>query len=159
MVHVHDAPLVGFLTKGRAARLDFTVGDANTEVVLDPDRIPEVVMRPRSDGKLCRRMLLEVVLPVILHRRCPSVKIAPGGEQNDGGIEAVGERALIGAVERGFAGEQLLMEFRDLKVSSFGVRWKPGRMVLQIDSGAPLTQQVDSKNTVNGAAASAPDRR
>src|SRR5690348_13339815 len=133
------------------------MGDGDVEIVLDPKRVAETVVRPKSDSEVGGGMLLEIGLPVILHSGIAAVEISAGREEHDLGIKAVGESTLVGAIESGLAVEQLPVQFGDLRLAGFADGRKVSGVVFQIHGGAPVAQQVAANNAVHGATAGASD--
>src|SRR6478736_1303126 len=73
------------------------------QIILHPDCVADEVVRAGDSGKLCRRVLSEISLTVIVECGFAAVKVPGDGEGDDLWIKALGEGSFISPVESFFA--------------------------------------------------------
>src|SRR5215472_13996238 len=97
----------------------------------------------RRDAELGRRLCVEVAAAVILHGRIAAIVVSAHGENYDLRIQAVGERALIGAIEGLFTFQQLPVKLRSPRLGVGRVLRQAGNVVLQVYGSPQFSQKVD----------------
>lgn len=112
VVHVRNTPpaLTLFPQSSTAGNRNLlSLGDA--QIIFHPDGVTDGVLSPRCDRHMSRRVVLEVALAKVGHAGVAAVVVSGTSEHHNGRRQAIGEGSLIGAVERGLAVEQFLMQF------------------------------------------------
>jgi hypothetical protein len=160
VIHVQNPPFAFILFAQRcSAGQDYLMRYGDAQIVFHPYGVAYRMMSTRCDGKLRRRTLLKVSLPVIIEGGFASVEVSSYREQHNVRIKTVGKGGFIRTIEGLLASCDPFLQLGDSRLHTFGFYQKSSCIFLCVNHRSKPGQQVDSENTVDLPPASAADCR
>jgi len=158
-VHAGHPPMtLRFLAHGHAAAAQPAARRVDRKFVFVPDRFADGMKGTLLDLQAGGGMLMEIALTEIAEDLEAAVEHGVIRKEDDFGVQAIAELALIGFVESiDAAVHGALHLVHQLRVAFFVHGRYMNGLCFQIDAGAEFSQEVDAKDAVDFATASFSD--